>query len=205
MKVFVVGAHGQVGQLIVETLLTNDCEVMGSYRDPASQAPAASSAFTPVAFDLNQPIDKLAAAMTGADAVIFAAGSAGKSLLAIDLDGAVKTMAAAQQAGVTRFIQLSTINAELRDKWPNVLHDYYIAKFYADEWLRTRTMLDWVIVQPVALTNEAGTGKITLQPAANGTISRQDVATVLVEAVTSELHRETIKIASGTVPIAQAF
>ncbi|MCX2455696.1 NAD(P)H-binding protein [Lacticaseibacillus nasuensis] len=205
MKIFVIGAHGQVGQLLVATLSENDFQVIGGYRDPANQAPQATTEFTPVAFDLNAPIATLAAKMQGADGVIFAAGSQGKALLAVDLDGAVKAMMAAEAAGIKRFIQLSAFHADDRAHWPDSLHDYYIAKYYADEWLRHRTQLDYVIIAPITLTNGEATGALTTEPTATSTITRQDVASVLARAVTSDLHRETLNIANGAVPIAQCL
>lgn len=205
-KVFVAGANGQVGRLVIETLLTNDYEAVGGYRDPVSQARGDTAQYHAVHFDLTDSISTLAKTMKGCDAVIFAAGSGGKNLLAVDLDGAVKTMAAAQLAGITRFIHLSALNVQDRRFWAKSgINDYYIAKYYADEWLKTRTTLDWVIVEPTALTNADGTGKITLNPKGKSQISRQDVATVLVEAVNSDLHRQSLQIASGDVPVAQAF
>lgn len=39
MKIFVIAAHGQVGQHVVDTLLENDYQVVAGYRDPATQAP----------------------------------------------------------------------------------------------------------------------------------------------------------------------
>jgi nucleoside-diphosphate-sugar epimerase len=206
MKIFVIGAHGQVGQHVVDTLLENDYQVVAGYRDPATQAPATtSSELQAIAFDLTASISDLAQAMHGCDAVIFAAGSQGKALLAVDLDGAVKAMEAAQQAGIARFIQLSTLNAGDRKRWPASLNDYYIAKYYADEWLMHHTTLDYVIVQPTTLTNDAPTGQIKFEPTWQDTITRQDVATVLVEAIESDQHRTTIQIANGNLPIAQAL
>lgn len=205
MQVFVVGAHGQVGQLLVQTLCDNDYTVVGGYREPTSQAPQATAEFSPVKFDLSDSLATMTAALKGSDAVIFTAGSRGKALLAVDLDGAVKVMTAAEKAGVHRFIQLSTLNAEVRSQWPDSLHDYYIAKYYADEWLAHRTQLDYVIVQPTTLTNTEATGAIKLEATWQDTITRQDVASVLAHTLEADLHRETIKIANGTLPIAQAF
>ncbi|WP_407894499.1 SDR family oxidoreductase [Lacticaseibacillus sp. N501-2] len=205
MKIFVIGAHGQVGQHVVDTLLENDYQVVAGYRDPKTQAPAATSEMQAVKCDLTGRISDLAAAMRGCDAVIFAAGSRGKALLAVDLDGAVKAMEAAQSVGISRFIQLSTLNAGHRDLWPDSLNDYYIAKYYADEWLMHHTTLDYVIVQPTTLNNDAPTGKIKFEPTWQDQITRQDVATVLVEAIESDQHRTTIQIANGNLPIAQAL
>lgn len=205
MKIFVIGAHGQVGQHVIDTLLENDYQVVAGYRDPAAQAPESSSEMQAVTCDLTGSIEGLARVMQGCDAVIFAAGSRGKALLAVDLDGAVKAMEAAQLAGISRFIQLSTLNAGDRKLWPASLNDYYIAKYYADEWLMHHTTLDYVIVQPTTLTNDAPTGQIKFDPTWEDTITRQDVATVLVEAIESDQHRTTIKIANGNLPIAQAL
>lgn len=206
MQIFVIGAHGQVGQHVVDTLIENDYRVVAGYRDPATQAPEdATSALKPVALDLTWSIDKIAVSMSGSDAVIFAAGSKGKALLPVDLDGAVKAMEAAQKAGIARFIQLSTLNAENRALWPASLNDYYIAKYYADEWLQHHTTLDYVIVQPTTLTNDEPTGAIKFAPTWHDTITRADVATVLVEAIESDQHRTIVKIANGNLPIAQAL
>lgn len=114
-------------------------------------------------------------------------------------------MLAAEAAGIKRFIQLSAFHADDRVHWPDSLHDYYIAKYYADEWLRHRTQLDYVIVAPTTLTNGEATGTLTTEPTATSTITRQDVASVLARAVTSDLHRETLNIANGAVPIAQCL
>ncbi|WP_390405305.1 SDR family oxidoreductase [Lacticaseibacillus jixiensis] len=205
MKIFVIGAHGQVGQHVIDTLLENDYQVVAGYRDPEHQAPQATTAMKPVLCDLTGSIADLAKAMQGCDGVIFAAGSRGKALLAVDLDGAVKAMEAAQLAGIPRFIHLSTLNAENRAQWPASLNDYYIAKYYADEWLQHHTTLDYVIVQPTTLTNDEPTGAIKFAPTWQDTITRADVATVLVEALEADQHRTTIKIANGNLPIAQAL
>ncbi len=69
MKIFVIAAHGQVGQHVVDTLLENDYQVVAGYRDPATQAPAtASSELQAIAFDLTGSISDLAQAMHGCDA-----------------------------------------------------------------------------------------------------------------------------------------
>ncbi|MBE7901486.1 NAD(P)H-binding protein, partial [Paenibacillus polymyxa] len=78
------------------------------------------------------------------------------------------------------------------------------AKYYAEEWLIHNTDLDYVIVQPTSLTNEPAQGTITLQPQRPSTIPRADVADVLVAALDSDRHRETIKIATGPTPIEEA-
>lgn len=204
VKTFVVGAHGQIGQLLVHKLLDRGDTVTGGYRDPLTQTPDPEKNFRAVELNLAWPVSRLTELFTGHDAVIFAAGSRGKDLLGVDLDGAIKTMKAAEADDVGRFIMLSALDAEDPARWPDELHDYYIAKYYADEWLIHNTDLDYVIVQPTALTNDPAQGTITLKPQRPSTIPRADVADVLIAALDSNRHRETIKIASGKMPISEA-
>ncbi|WP_407657285.1 NAD(P)H-binding protein [Lactobacillus porci] len=90
------------------------------------------------------------------DGVYFLAGSRGKDLLQTDAFGAVKLIQAAELAGVKRYIQLSSIFAADPDKWQGKaefasLTDYYIAKYFADEWLISNSMLDYTILAPATL------------------------------------------------------
>ena len=45
MKIFVVGAHGQIGQLLVHKLLDRGDTVTGGYRDPLTQTPDPEKTF----------------------------------------------------------------------------------------------------------------------------------------------------------------
>ena len=92
MKIFVVGAHGQIGQLLVHKLLDRGDTVTGGYRDPLTQTPDPQKNFRAVELNLAWPVSRLTELFAGHDAIIFAAGSRGKDLLGVDLDGAIKTM-----------------------------------------------------------------------------------------------------------------
>ncbi|HAJ54082.1 MAG TPA: nucleoside-diphosphate sugar epimerase, partial [Lactobacillus sp.] len=96
MKIFVVGAHGQIGQLLVHKLLDRGDTVTGGYRDPLTQTPDPQKNFRAVELNLAWPVSRLTELFAGHDAIIFAAGSRGKDLLGVDLDGAIKTMKAAE-------------------------------------------------------------------------------------------------------------
>ncbi|ERL64065.1 YhfK [Schleiferilactobacillus shenzhenensis LY-73] len=205
VKAFVIGAHGQIGQILVQKLLDRGDTVTGGYRRPDQQAPAAAPGFQAVTLDLSESIDQLAALLAGQDAVVFAAGSRGKDLLRVDLDGAIKAERATEQAGIKRFVMVSALNAEQPTTWPAALYDYYIAKYYADEWLKRNTDLDYVIIQPAALTNEAGQGTVTLDPGRQGSIPRADVAETIAAVLHGSAHRTTIKLASGPTPIGEAI
>ena len=75
--------------------------------------------------------------LQGLDLVINVSGSGGKSLLKVDLYGAVKLMQATEKAGVKRFILLSTIFSLQPEKWIgagfDALKDYYICLLYTSD------------------------------------------------------------------------
>lgn len=100
----------------------------------------------------------------------------------VDLDGAVKAMEAAQKAGVNRFVMVSTFRNDREELLKqNSLQPYTIAKYYADEWLRSHTDLDWTIVHPGGLTDDPATGKVKVGKRNEfGSIPRGDVAATLI-------------------------
>ena len=158
-------------------------------------------------FDLTEQPDEMAKVLAGVDAVVFSAGSGGKTgddqTLLIDLDGAVKSMEATQKAGIKRFVIVSAMNAEDRTRW-TAIQPYYVAKHYADLYLKDETSLDYTIIKPGVLTNDAGKGGLILDQT-KGKIAREDVA----ETIVSALHNDnTIKkefaISEGETPINEA-
>lgn len=209
MKVFIVGANGQIGRQLVQKLQERQDQVTAGVRKPAEQALVKSENVNYVHFDLNWTIEKMAETFKDQDIVIFAAGSRGEDLLKIDLDGAIKTMKAAEKNNIKRYQLVSTVNADDRQAWPGDLHDYFIAKHYADEWLSHRTNLDYVIIRPVQLTNDKGSNQV--QVSLNGKlgldhqVSRENVAGVMAELVhRPEINKAEISIADGQTDLTKA-
>lgn len=139
---------------------------------------------------LEGTVKELEAAMKGCDAVVFTAGSGGSTgsdkTLLIDLDGAAKSIEAAENVGVNRFIMVSALQAHHRENWNENLKPYYVAKHYADKILEASS-LDYTIIRPGGLTNDAGTGKVDVATnLTRGTIPREDVAKVVVTSLTEE-------------------
>mgnify|MGYP000097249222 CR=1 FL=1 len=66
------------------------------------------------------------------------------------------------------------------------LKEYYISKHYADHWLVNNSSLDYTIVQPGALKERAGTGKITINDTSSGENAIEDVATTLASVLTAD-------------------
>ncbi|KRN04663.1 SDR family oxidoreductase [Holzapfeliella floricola] len=199
MKVFVAGANGRVGRHVVNKLIQKDDDVLAGVRDPKTQSILRHDHVAYVPFNLHQDINQMVEAFSNSDAVIFTAGSAGKDVAKVDLDGAVKTMKAAEKAGIKRYIMVSAVNADHPETWPGQsLHDYYIGKHYADEWLK-QTDLDYVIVQPVTLSDKPATGEISSDYAKlSDDISREDVAEFLAQVVRKQsANRLTVDISNG--------
>ncbi|RBP88304.1 uncharacterized protein YbjT (DUF2867 family) [Cytobacillus firmus] len=184
MKVLIVGANGQIGKQLVKLMKEGKKHTAKAMIRKEEQAPQFEEMGVETAVaSLEGTVDELAEAAKGCDAIVFTAGSGGhtgydKTLL-IDLDGAVKTIEAAEKAGVDRFVMVSAIQANNRDKWSETIKPYYAAKHYADRILENSS-LNYTIVRPGGLTDEAGTGKIkAAESLERGFIPREDVAKTL--------------------------
>jgi uncharacterized protein YbjT (DUF2867 family) len=186
MKILVVGANGQVGKHLVKTIQDSGSHTAKAMIRKQEQVSHFESLGAETAVvNLEGEIEDIAKAAEGVDAIVFTAGSgphtgADKTLM-IDLDGAVKTIKAAEKAGVKRFVMVSSFDTtrEAIQGAPESFAPYVVAKHYADEWLRG-TDLDFTIVHPGLLTNESGTGKVeAASKVERGEIPREDVAKVI--------------------------
>ncbi|MGT2924599.1 SDR family oxidoreductase [Streptococcus caviae] len=207
MKVFVAGATGRVAQRLIQNLAENHSVYAGA-RKPEKVIKHKN--ITAVPFDLHDDLPVLTERIKGMDAVYFTAGSRGQDLLQVDAFGAVKLAQAAEQAGIKRFILLSSMFALEPDKWhlPGLdkLTNYNIAKFFADNYVVHQTDLDYTIIQPTGLTEEAASGKIALNPAKPGTNSIADVAHVLAAVLERpNTYGKVIKMSAGDEVIETAL
>ncbi|CAM2838409.1 SDR family oxidoreductase [Dellaglioa algida] len=183
-RVLVIGSNGRIGQKVTNKLSEKGYQVLAGSRHTDNLD---RDNITYVYVDLLDSVDKLVKNMQAVDVVLFVAGSGGKDLMKIDLDGAVKTMEAAETAHVKRFIMLSTIYSLDREKVASSsIRNYMTAKFYADNWLMKNTQLDYTILQPGALTKESSTGKVTLNDGQASDNSLGNVADVLVSIVAND-------------------
>ena len=156
-------------------------------------------------------VDELAAQLVGADAVVFAAGAGPGSGAArketVDRDAAILLADAAQAAGVRRYVMVSAMAADPAATADDEVFQVYLrAKGIADEAIRERSSLDWTIVRPGGLTNDAATGRVTAaESTGRGSIPRADVAAVLV-AVLDEPRTasKSFDLISGDTPITDA-
>ena len=206
MKIIVIGATGRVGSNVVAKLAKNSADEIYAGALKPEKVPTSENV-TPFKLDLNDGMDEIKEALPEADAIIFTAGSGGRDLLKIDLHGAVKVMQAAEEKEISRFVMLSSKGSLSPDEFADSpLENYLIAKYYADEWLIHNTNLDYTILQPTALVEKTGSGKVTLGAYSTNENSIDNVADVLIGLVENHAGiKEVIEMSTGNEPIPEAI
>jgi putative NADH-flavin reductase len=217
MIVAIAGGHGQVALLLAQELVRRDHEPIGLVRNADHLPDLVKRGARGVVVDLEHTtVEALAAAIAGADVVVFAAGAGPGSGAArkdtLDRAGAVLLADAAEQAGVTRYVMVSAIDADRADPdigdegSGDVYQAYLRAKAAADADLRGRQSLEWTIVRPGRLSDDEGTGQVDLGPdRPRGSVPRADVAAVLAELITTGRGvRQQVDLVAGRVPVTEA-
>ena len=208
MRVAIAGAHGQVAMLLHPLLGERGHEVRGLIRNPDHVDAVRAAGAEPVLCDLEAEAD-IAAAVGEVDAVVFAAGAGPGSGAArkrtLDRDAALKLIDAARRNGIHRYVMVSAMKPE-QPRGDEVFRVYLQARAEADAALR-ESGLDWTIVRPGRLTDEPGTGHVTIAPELErADIARADVAAVLAEVLelpgTAGLQFEVV---AGDTPIREAL
>jgi uncharacterized protein YbjT (DUF2867 family) len=211
MDIVIAGGHGKVARRLTALLVARGDRVRGLIRNPDHAADLQADGSEPVVLDLEQAsVEDVATAIAGADAVVFAAGagpgSGAQRKLTLDRDGATKLLAAAQSAGVERYVIVSSIGAEAPPDGDDVFSVYLRAKAEADAALSASDRA-WTIVRPGSLNDEPGIGRVrlTAEPA-RGVVSREDVAAAL-DAILHEPRSagHTLYVVGGEDPIAEAL
>ena len=185
-RIVIIGGHGSIARQLTGLLVERGDAVVSVFRNPGHREEIEALGAEAVVCDIETAAAAdLAPAMAGADAVVFAAGagpgSGAERKRTVDYEGSVKAAAAAETAGVPRFVQVSAIGV---DDGPEpgaeaVWAAYVEAKRDADDALR-RTGLAWTILRPGALTDDEATGLVTLAADTDrGSVPRADVAAVL--------------------------
>jgi uncharacterized protein YbjT (DUF2867 family) len=142
--------------------------------------------------------------------VVFAAGAGPGSGAArketVDYEAAVKLRDAAEQAGVRRYVMVSAMGTDDPPDGDDVFAVYLRAKARADRAVMDSD-LAWTIVRPGRLTNDAGTGRVTLaRHVGRGAIPREDVAAVVVAALDDTAATgHIVEVVGGATPIVEAL
>jgi uncharacterized protein YbjT (DUF2867 family) len=186
MNVVIAGGHGQIARRLTRLLAAQGDQVTALIRNPDHAADVSADGATPVVLDLESAEDEAVDAVLAearADAVVFAAGagpgSGAERKRTMDLDGAVKLADAALRTDTRRYVMVSAIGADHAPEDDEVFSVYLRAKRDADAFVRSAG-LEHTIVRPGGLTDDPGTGQVTLAAhVERGSISRDDVAAVL--------------------------
>lgn len=215
MRVVIAGGHGKIALILEQLLSARGDEAVGLIRNPAQAEDLQAAGAEAIVLDLEQAsVEEVAKALRGADAVVFAAGAGPGSGAArkqtVDRDAAFLLADAAEAAGVDRYVMVSALAADdrsLDDSYDEVFRAYMRAKSEADANVRARTGLRTTIVRPGGLTDDPGTGNVTVaESTGRGTIPRADVAQVLLAVLHEpETAGRTFEVISGETPVDAAL
>ncbi len=210
MRVVIAGGHGKIALLLERLLTERGDQAVGLVRNPVHVADVQQAGAEAVVCDLEAvPADDVAVLLSGADAVVFAAGAGPGSGAprkdSVDRAASVLMTDAAERAGVRRFVQVSSMGAGSPPQAGSdeVWAAYITAKTAAETDLRSRD-LDWTILRPGSLTDAPPTGKIRLAapPVPRGTVPRADVAAVIAALLDEPGTRHrTLELVSGDSPV----
>jgi uncharacterized protein YbjT (DUF2867 family) len=211
MDVAIAGAHGQIARRLTRLLAARGDRIRGLIRNPAHADDVRADGAEPVLLDLETAgADEVAAAIDGADAVVFAAGagpgSGAERKMTVDRDGAVALVRAADAANVGRYVIVSSVGAEAPPEGDDVFSVYVRAKAEADQAVMASD-LDWTVVRPGPLTDAPGTGTVRLETEPfRDDVTRDDVARVIAATLAEPRSaRLILYVADGDVPVEEAL
>jgi nucleoside-diphosphate-sugar epimerase len=215
MRIAIAGAHGQVARRLGRLLSGRGDSVVGIVRNPAHEPDLVADGVEPVVLDLETAsVDQVAEVVTGADAVVFAAGagpgSGTERKHTVDHGAAVLLADAAERAGVRTYLLVSSMGVEQARKgtpkgMDPVFAVYLQAKLRAEDQILPRPGLDTTIVRPGRLTDDPGTGRVTLGHGIEfGDVPRDDVAALLAEILRAGKVNDVVEVVSGPTALEEA-
>ncbi|MEV1064392.1 SDR family oxidoreductase [Streptomyces sp. NPDC050263] len=211
MRIVIAGGHGQIALRLERLLAARGYEVAGIIRKAEQSDDLRAAGAEPVVLDLESAsVEEVAERLRGADAAVFAAGAGPGSGVTrkdtVDKGAAVLFADAAVRAGVRRFVVVSSMGANPDHRGDEVFDVYLRAKGEADAYVQGLESLDWTILRPGALTDDAGTGLVRLEArTGRGPVPRDDVAAVLAELLdTPATSGLTLELIGGSAPVSVA-
>ena len=208
MTVTIVGGYGQIARLMYPMFQENGHQCRGIIRDENQSQALTELGVEPVVCDIEK-VNDISDAVGKVDAVVFAAGagpgSGAERKWSVDRDGAIKLIEAAKSNDIQRYVMISAMNLD-QPRGSDVFQIYQKAKAEADNALRA-SGLDYTIVKPGRLTDEAGTGLVNLdRNLERGEIPRQDIAAITAEVLEdSDTIGLTFDALSGQTSIPDAL
>lgn len=211
MRIVIAGGHGQIALLLARRLADRGDQVVGMVRNPDHADDVRAGGAEPVVADMEEvDAGTLAGHLTGADAVVFAAGagpnSGGPRKDTVDRAAAALLADAATTAGVRRYVLISAMGTDDPPAGDEVFAVYLRAKAAAEADLRGRD-LDWTVLRPGGLTDDPATGRVALAEHVDpGQVPRDDVAAVVVALLDAPATvGRTYELVGGDTPIPDAL
>jgi len=187
--VLVAGATGGTGRALVRNLQSEGYKVRAFVRDEGKARPVLGDDVSYVTGDVRE-IDTIRPAMQDVSYVISAIGSTRSDPTnnpeAVDFGGIRNLADAAEEAGVSQFVLVSSSGVTHEDHFLNKQFDNILNwKFKGEEALRT-SGVPYTIVRPGGLVNTPANEFAVVfaqGDTTGGRISREDVASVCVAAL----------------------
>lgn len=213
MRVVIAGGHGKIALHLERLLTEHGHQAVGLVRNPDHLDDLAAVGAKGILCDLEKanPLT-VAEYLAGANAAVFAAGAGPGSGTGrkdtVDRGASVVLADACEQAGVDRFLQISSMGAgsEPPQGTDPTFAVYLRAKTAAEEDLRGRD-LDWTILRPGALTDDEPTDRVHLGPSVpRGSVTRADVAAVLLGLLSEPATiGMALELVAGNLSVADAI
>ncbi len=209
LRVVVAGGYGRTGALVVRQLAAAGHQATGLVRREHQLPRIAARGATGVLLDLTTVASPdLARVLAGADALVIATGSSygdtAEEALAIDRDAPITCIDAAVAAAVPHVVLLSAHRTD-EDFGDEQTLTVLRAKRAADAHLRSQGSLRWIILRPDALSDEEPTGLVKAgERVPQGSLSRADLAAVVVAALSTDGSSAQFELTGGHTPVQEA-
>ena len=216
MQVLIIGANGRTGRRVTRQLLATKHQPVAMVRNPSQRSFFDEQGVPTVLGDLEYPIDHAFKAYGGFQAVVFAAGSVRQNTIdkavLVDHIGPIRAASAAVMHGAKRFLLLSALNSD--EHSDSEMAYYHRAKGFSDRFVREirhafkGEALDWTTLHPGGLTEDPGTGKVTIIPSTHGKgkTNRDDLAATIVACLDHpNTIGKSIAVLDGETPVHEAL
>jgi putative NADH-flavin reductase len=206
VKVLIIGATGATGRVLMREALEQGHEVTALARNPSALAP---EDHRPRVLQGNAlDASEVEAAVADQDAVLSALGTRSTRPTTLFSQSTHNLISAMNKHGVRRLVCITGIGAGDSKGHVGFLYDrimlpFVVKNIYEDKNRQEEAIkqsdLDWVIVRPARLTDEAAKGEYRVYLGGSytaKTISRADVAAFMLAQLTDETYVHKMPVIS---------
>jgi putative NADH-flavin reductase len=206
VKVLIIGATGATGRVLMREALEQGHEVTALARNPSALAP---EDHRPRVLQGNAlDASEVEAAVADQDAVLSALGTRSTRPTTLFSQSTHNLISAMNKHGVRRLVCITGIGAGESKGHVGFLYDrimlpFVVKNIYEDKNRQEEAIkqsdLDWVIVRPARLTDEAAKGEYRVYLGGSytaKTISRADVAAFMLAQLTDETYVHKMPVIS---------